>query len=215
MTAWQFLRQNITAKELVVIGDSAGGHMSLSLLKALKDRGEAQPALCIAFCPWTDIGERGASLKTNDRYDLVQGWMALSFGEWLDPDAKYGREALSPINWDFSRMAPVYMQAGGRENLRDMIVDFAQAQSKIGASVMLDLWGDMPHNFQVGDSLHVSSAQALKRIHAAVQAVDAGAGGLPPLENITQAASGAFASNLSQKYWSRGFLSIGTAFVSC
>ena len=199
MTAWQFLRQNIAAQELIVIGDSAGGHMSLSLLKTLKDRGEPQPALCIALCPWTDIGNRGASLKTNDRYDLVQGWMALRFGEWLDPDGKYGREALSPINWDFSGMAPVYMQAGGRENLRDMIVDFAQVQSEIGASVLLDLWDDMPHNFQAGDSLHVSSAQALRRISGAVQAVGDGSGLLPPLPNITRTASGAFVGNPPQK----------------
>jgi acetyl esterase/lipase len=198
LVAWQFLRKDIPAKGLVVIGDSAGGHMALTLLKRLQDRNETQPALCIGLCPWTDIGERGASMQANDRYDLVQGWMALRFGEWLDPDGRYGREALSPINWDFSELAPVYLQVGGREILRDMIVDFAQVQSKNGASVMLDLWGDMMHNFQAGDRLHASSTQALQRIQSAVEAADAGSAQLPSLPKITQVSSGAFSNHHAQ-----------------
>lgn len=194
LSAWDFLRHNVRAEKLCVIGDSAGGHMALTLLKSLRDRGSEQPALCVGLCPWTDIGERGDSLQTNDRYDLVQGWMALRFGEWLDPKGTFGREALSPINWDFSGLAPLYLQAGGRENLRDMIVDFAHVQSKHGASVMLDLWADMPHNFQAGDSLHASSAQSLKRIKAIIQAVDTGDVMPAPLSVVTQVAQGVFSS---------------------
>ena len=196
LSAWDFLRRDIAAEQIVVVGDSAGGHMALTLLNALRERGEKQPALCIGLCPWTDIGERGASLETNNRYDLVQGWMALRFGEWLDPDGQYGREALSPINWDFAGLAPVYLQAGGREMLRDMIVDFAWAQSRNGASVMLDLWGDMPHNFQASDSLHVSSAQALQRIKAVVLEASNGSVSLQLMPKITQVASGAFSDDL-------------------
>jgi acetyl esterase/lipase len=195
LTAWQFLRRDIAANDIVVIGDSAGGHMALTLLNTLRDQGETQPALCVGLCPWTDIGERGASLQTNNRYDLVQGWMAIRFGKWLDPNGQYGRAALSPINWNFSGLAPIYMQAGGRENLRDMIVDFAQVQAQNGASVMLDLWDDMPHNFQAGDSLHMSSTQALKRIQDVVHAAGAGSVTLPSLPKITQVTSGVFSED--------------------
>lgn len=81
--------------------------MALMLLQALKAQGKPQPALCIGLCPWTDIGDRGASLRDNDPTDLVQGWMALQLGHWLDPDQAYGREVL-----------------------RDMIIDFAREQSE-------------------------------------------------------------------------------------
>lgn len=193
LAAWDFLRQTTAAKDLVIIGDSAGGHMVLSLLAALHARSAEQPALCIGLCPWTDLAERGASLKENDHYDLVQGWMAMRFGEWLDPDGQYGREALSPIYWDYSELAPVYLQAGGREILRDMIVEFAQVQSDKGASVMLDLWDDMAHNFQAADSLHASSTQALERIAAIVQSAERDAVILPHLAGVTRVVSGSFA----------------------
>lgn len=168
MAAWDYLAAQVPAEKIVVIGDSAGGHMALMLLQALKAQGKPQPALCIGLCPWTDIGERGASLHDNDSTDLVQGWMALQFGCWLDPDQSYGREALSPISHDYKGLAPLYLQAGGREVLRDMIIDFEREQKEKGAEVMLDLWPDMPHDFQAYDSMTASSQAALARIKQAI-----------------------------------------------
>lgn len=169
MAAWDYLSAQVPEEKIVVIGDSAGGHMALMLLQALKAQGKPQPALCIGLCPWTDIGQRGASLHDNDPTDLVQGWMALQFGRWLDPDQAYGHEILSPISYDYSGLAPLYLQAGGREVLRDMIIDFAREQKAKGARVMLDLWPDMPHDFQAYDSLTVSSQAALERIKQAIE----------------------------------------------
>lgn len=185
MAAWDHLTATTPPDRIVVIGDSAGGHMSLMLLQALKAAGKPQPALCIGLCPWTDIGDRGASMRTNDPTDLVQGWMAIKFGEWLDPEGAYGRTALSPISHDYSDHAPLYLQAGGREVLRDMIVEFAKAQKAGGAEVLLDLWPDMPHDFQAYDSLTASSTAALQRIAHAVQAHGEGGPRLTPLEGIT------------------------------
>lgn len=185
MAAWTYLTAQFPAKKVAVIGDSAGGHMALMLLQSLKAQKTDQPALCIGLCPWTDIGARGASLSTNDQYDFVQGWMAIRFGEWLDPHGTYGREVLSPISYDFAGLAPLYLQAGGREVLRDMIVDFAEKQQSNGADVMLDLWPDMPHNFQAYDSLKTSSTEALARIKMAMDARVGGGYSLPPIVGTT------------------------------
>ena len=144
--------------------------MALMLLQALREQSKPQPALCIGLCPWTYIGDRGASLRENDATDLVQGWMALQFGKWLDPDQVFGRDALSPITFDYSGLAPLYLQAGGREGLRDMIIGFAQVQKENGARVLLDLWPDMPHDFQAYDSMTASSTAALTRIRQAIDA---------------------------------------------
>ncbi|WP_339693303.1 alpha/beta hydrolase [Celeribacter baekdonensis] len=186
MAAWDYLSAHVPAEKIVVIGDSAGGHMALMLLQALKAQGKPQPALCIGLCPWTDIGARGTSLSGNDRTDLVQGWMALQFGRWLDPDLLYGREALSPISYDYKGLAPLYLQAGGREVLRDMIIDFAQEQKEKGADVRLDLWPDMPHDFQAYDSMTASSQASLVRIRQAIDShINTAGGHLRCLEGAT------------------------------
>lgn len=185
MVAWDHLTATTPPSQIVVIGDSAGGHMALMLLQALKAAGKDQPALCIGLCPWTDIGDRGASMRGNDPTDLVQGWMAIQFGEWLDPDGAFGRTALSPISHDYAGLASLYLQAGGREVLRDMIVEFAQLQKADGAEVSLDLWPDMPHDFQAYDSFTASSTEALQRINQAVQAHIGDGPPLMPLKDIT------------------------------
>lgn len=167
MAAWEYVTKELPRERVVVIGDSAGGHMMLMLLVALGK--EAQPALGIGLCPWTDIGARGDSLTSNDRYDLVQGWMAVRFGEWLDPEGRYGRAALSPIDQDFAGLAPVYLQAGGREVLRDMIVEFAEVQRAKGADVTLDVWPDMYHDFQLLDGMQEASVEAVARISQIVR----------------------------------------------
>lgn len=191
-SAWDFLRHSHDAQNLIVIGDSAGGHMALTLIKDLK--GRDQPALCIALCPWTDIGKRGDSMQSNNHYDLVQGWMAIRFGQWLNPNATYPHEDLSPIHWDFSGLAPIYIQVGGREMLRDMITDFAHAQTEGGASVLMDLWADMPHDFQAYDSFQASSIQALARLRDIVHSLDQGSPHLQPLPQVTQVAAGCFST---------------------
>ncbi|MEP5153125.1 alpha/beta hydrolase fold domain-containing protein [Planktotalea sp.] len=185
MAAWDYLAQSVPAKQVVVLGDSAGGHMTLMLSIALREQKKEQPMLCVGLCPWTDIGDRGASMTANDQYDLVQGWMAVMFGKWLDPKGTYGRKALSPISYNYEGLAPLYLQAGGREVLRDMVIDFEQVQKAHGADVMLDIWPDMPHNFQAYDSLKESSTQALQRICKAIEMRAAGQGPLPPLKDIT------------------------------
>ncbi len=164
LAAWEYILHDIPAEQIVVIGDSAGGHMSLMLLQTLREKSLAYPALCVGLCPWTDIGDRGRSLFENDATDLVQGWMALQFGEWLDPESKFGREQLSPISYDYAGLGPIYLQAGGREVLRDMIVDFAEQQKANGAEVEIDLWPDMPHVFQAYDTTQKSSREALARL---------------------------------------------------
>lgn len=185
MAAWDYLVSKIPSNRIVIVGDSAGGHMALMLLQALRAQNKDQPALCIGLCPWTDIGERGASMRDNNKFDLVQGWMALQFGVWFDPDGTYGRDALSPISHDFSDLAPIYLQAGGREVLRDMIVEFTQKQKTLGADVMCDLWPDIRHDFQAYDSMTTSSTTALKRLSEAINTRILEQTSLPSLADIT------------------------------
>lgn len=164
LAAWRYLSAQVSPDRIVVTGDSAGGHMALMLLQTLKTEGLPQPALCIGLSPWTDIGDRGVSLRSSNRFDFVQGWMALKFGEWLNPEERYGREALSPCYHDYAGLAPIYIQAGGCEVLRDMIVEFVEIQKAKDAQIALDLWPDMPHNFQAYDRLKASSVEALAKL---------------------------------------------------
>jgi epsilon-lactone hydrolase len=155
LAAYQFLlEQGHDPKRLIVCGDSAGGHLVLMLLLQLRDLNLAQPALAIGLSPWTDIGKRGNSQFGNDQFDMVQGYQTLQFAKWLKGDSVLTDKELSPIHHDFRSLAPIYLQAGGKEILVDMIRDFAHALKTQGATVRLDVWEHMTHEFHAyGDHL--------------------------------------------------------------
>jgi acetyl esterase/lipase len=169
LAAYRFLlTRGIAPEKLVVCGDSAGGHLTLMTLIRLRETGLAQPALAIALSPWTDTGLRGASQFGNDVYDMVQGYMTLQFSEWLKGGQAYDDHALSPIYQDLRGLAPIYLQAGGKEILVDMIRDFSRTVAEQDGRVRLDVWEHMTHEFHAYGELIPESAQALDQMRLAI-----------------------------------------------
>lgn len=153
---------------LVVAGDSAGGHLAMMLAARLRDAGLPRPALFVGISPWTDIGQRGDSQFAHDRFDMVQGYQTLRYGDWLKGGKQCSDADLSPIHQQYRHAAPIYLQAGGKEILVDMIRDFARVVEAQGAPVRLDVWEHMTHEFHAyGDSLR-ESRQAIDGIRAAI-----------------------------------------------
>lgn len=169
LAAYRYLLdQGHDPKRVIVSGDSAGGHLALMLLLRLRAEGLPQPALVIGLSPWTDIGRRGESQFGNDRFDMVQGYQTLQYGKWLKGESRVDDEELSPIFQDFRGVSPIYLQAGGKEILVDMIREFARDLAQQGASIRLDTWEHMTHEFHAyGDHLPESS-EALEFIRKAI-----------------------------------------------
>lgn len=163
ISAYRYLLEcGIDSAKIVIAGDSAGGHLALMSLIAIRDAKLPQPALAIGLCPWTDIGDHGASLTDNNKYDLVQGYMALKFGEWLKGYSDYTNQQLSPIYQDYRGLAPLYLQGGGKEILIDMIRNFANEMKHQGVDVHFDEWPHMTHVFQAHGATLPQSREALK-----------------------------------------------------
>jgi len=162
------LGRRIDPRKLIVAGDSAGGHLTLMTLLGLRNAELPQPALAVGISPWTDIGHRGASQFENDRYDLVQGDQTLQYARWLKGRSGCSDASLSPTAQDFSGTAPVYLQAGSKEILVDMIRDFAHILREQGVPVRLDVWKHMTHEFHGYGGTLQESREAIDRIRAAI-----------------------------------------------
>jgi acetyl esterase/lipase len=167
------------AGRIVVAGDSAGGHLALSLASALRDGGLPQPALVVGLCPWTELGGASAQLHANDRYDWVQGDMTRQFERWFIGQPGDAPEAASPMSFDLVGFPPLYLQAGEREALLDMIRRFAQRAAACGEEVVLDVWAGMTHDFQAWGDLLAQSRSALARFGEAVDHYLGAARGAP------------------------------------
>lgn len=158
------LETGIAPERIAVIGDSAGGNLTLALLLALRKEHAPLPALAVGICPWTDLSNSGDSMTTNDPYDLIDKRMADQWAKWFTRNANVNDPMISPIHADLRGLPPIYLQAGSAEILHDMIRAFADQAEKQGAQVKLDVWQNMPHDFQALGDLIPESKEALMRI---------------------------------------------------
>lgn len=165
LAAYQWLLEMGKKPErLVVIGDSAGGNLTLALLLALRDRKIPLPALGICIAPWTDVENSGNSLKANEPFDWVEKRMAVQWADWLCKDADPRNPLISPLQADLLGLPPIYIQAGSVEILYDMIQAFYKKAQAQGANVRLDVWQNMNHDFQAFGDLIPQSKEALMQI---------------------------------------------------
>jgi acetyl esterase/lipase len=151
LTAYRWLAHEAgDARELFVMGDSAGAGLALCLLMKLRDLGGPVPAAAVAMSPWTDLALTGPSLIENaasdpmlnagDLAELVRCYLA-----GADPLTPYA----SPLYGDPSGLPPVLIQAGSDEILRDDAVRMAEKMQAAGCDVELQVWPGMPHVFQL------------------------------------------------------------------
>lgn len=70
--AWDYLMLlGYGAKDVILIGDSAGGNLALSLTLKLKETGRILPGAIILYSPWTDMTMSGKSYISKQKLDPV------------------------------------------------------------------------------------------------------------------------------------------------
>ena len=70
LEAWEYLmHQGWDAKDVIVVGDSAGGNLALELTLALKAEQRFLPSRLILFSPWTDMTASGDSYIQREALD--------------------------------------------------------------------------------------------------------------------------------------------------
>jgi len=158
------LDTGVKPERLVVIGDSAGGNLTMALLLSLRDAHLHLPALGICIAPWIDIENSGNSMTENAQYDWVEKRMPVQWAEWLCKENTPQNPIISPINADLKGLPPIYIQAGSAEILYDMIRKFADKAQEQGCNIKLDIWKNMNHDFQAFGDMIPESKEALMRI---------------------------------------------------
>ncbi len=131
--------------KMIVVGDSAGGNLCLSLLQRLRHEGLPLPACAVAMSPLTDGTFSGPSIKRNDGLDPM--FTAAGFHRlaplYLADEAQRAQPLASPLFGELSGMPPILLTVGSSELLLDDSVRFASRCP----GTELQVWHDMPHVF--------------------------------------------------------------------
>ena len=163
--AYQWLLQQGTdPKKLLVLGDSAGGNLTLALLLYLRDSKLPPPALAICLSPATNFQGSATGVATHSDYDWITLDMGLKWSDWFCPPAERSNPLVSPVCADLTNLPPIYIQAGASEILLPDIQEFVKRAKQQGADVTLEIWPDMNHDFQAFGYDVPQSMEALQRI---------------------------------------------------
>lgn len=148
---WLLNEQAVDPARLVIMGDSAGGNLTLATLLRARDEGLPLPAAAVCLSAATDLLGTGESRITRAEAEpmLTQGPAGMEkIREAYFPDSDPRNPYLSPLYGDLKGLPPLLMQVGDAEILLDDSVMFAQAATEAGVDVTLEVWDEMIHVFQ-------------------------------------------------------------------
>jgi len=172
LTAWRWLlhEEGLSAGEIFVAGDSAGGGLALAMLLRLRDAGEQAPAGAVLFAPWVDLTLSGDSIQDNGHRDPI-----LTADFLADCARRYASATplthplLSPLFADLHGLPPLMIHVGTEEILLDDARRLANAATAAGVVVHLHVWPGMFHVFPLLPLLP-ESRQALEEVATFVKA---------------------------------------------
>lgn len=174
------LEQGYAASDIIVAGDSAGGHLALALCGQLRELGVAQPRAVLALSPMTDVTwQRGIERDRVVRDPFMTGPGALRFtGRYTaGADLSDGRlDVAATVGPD---QPPTLLQVGSREMLSADAEHYALAARAVGAPCELQVWDGMFHVFQMAYRVLPEAGAALEQIEQFVAKVDAAVAATP------------------------------------
>jgi monoterpene epsilon-lactone hydrolase len=107
------LLQENRAEDIIFMGDSAGGGMSLAFAQLLLDEGLPQPGGVVMLSPWLDITSSNPAIAEVEKRDpvlAIEG--AKEAAEMWAGGADMSQPLLSPINGPIKGLAPMCLLIG-------------------------------------------------------------------------------------------------------
>ncbi|ORZ11426.1 Alpha/Beta hydrolase protein [Absidia repens] len=159
----------VAPSDIVIAGDSAGGGLTMALLLTIRDHGLPAPGGAIPISPWVDLTHALPSCASNELTDYLPPSTS-TMAKWANgkqvhhyvPNRLLRHPLVSPVHdpRQWQDLPPLLIQTGNMEQLRDesiyvsLMATNNNNQNGQGAGaattrVVLDLYDDMPHVFQM------------------------------------------------------------------
>jgi acetyl esterase/lipase len=171
LTSFRWMSQNgpvghAPAKKTFIVGDSAGGGITLATIMKLKDEREELPDAAVTISALTDLALTGESIKSRSEIDpMIRNTALLPdicrlYLSGADPRTPLA----SPLYGDFSGFPPLLIQVGDHEVLLNDSTRLAEKAKSADVEVKLEVEPEMFHDFQHFAPLFPEAQQAIDRI---------------------------------------------------
>ncbi len=146
------LDSGVEPENIIVMGDSAGAHLSLTLGLILRDRGLPQPKAIGCFSPVIEYVEQYPSRTENISTDfmLANSLNNMNFKEIFGCESKdLADPYMSPIRGDFTDVAPVFIAVSDYETPFDDSYKLYQKLKEDGHKTQLNIQHGVVHAFVI------------------------------------------------------------------
>lgn len=137
---------------IAIVGDSAGGGLTLSLLSILaaeRSAGTLQPVAGAVMSPWTDLTLSAPSMKSRAEVDpIFTRGVLLALADFYLQGQGASAPKASPLFAPLHGLPPIRIDVGDDEILLDDAVRYAERARAAGVDATLHVWSGMPHVFQ-------------------------------------------------------------------
>lgn len=117
---YQNLLRTTAAENIIFMGDSAGGGLSLALAMAARDAGLPQPQQIIMLAPWLDLEMQNPEITKLEKSDPMLNLTDVkkSAMSYAKNKSDLTEPYVSPIFGDIKNLAPMSIFIGGRDVLK-------------------------------------------------------------------------------------------------
>ncbi|CAF1254465.1 unnamed protein product [Adineta steineri] len=118
------LHRNVLPSQIMIMGDSAGGGLSLLTIQALITNELPIPRGVIVLSPWTDLSGTAESYTRNQHTDVMirfdnHKWLIEQLLGSNQSELSFDNAIFSPLFGSFEKFPPMYINVGTAEILED------------------------------------------------------------------------------------------------
>jgi len=168
------LRNNIPPSQLILMGDSAGGGLSLLTIQALLAHELPIPRGVIAISPWTDLSTSRGSYTRNEKIDpmLNIGRIRWAAANVLSPNQSHISlydPLISPLFGSFKGFPPMYVTVGTTELIEDDAREVVKKAQNAGVDVTFEEGLHLMHIYPLFFPYYPEARHTLDNINKWIQ----------------------------------------------
>ncbi|KAK2027515.1 alpha/beta-hydrolase [Colletotrichum zoysiae] len=164
-TYLHILSTGIPAENVIVSGDSAGGHLVICLLRYLNEylSNTPSPRAALLWSPWINVSGATPAELVLQRKNYSSDYLPADFAEWATecfaPEGIVDRSGpyVTLKGQPFSTKTKLWAHVGDAELLYDEVVEWTQDMRDIGNDVTLRIEPGAPHD--IVESGHINGFQ--------------------------------------------------------
>ena len=164
------LNTGIDPARISIMGDSAGGGLTLVLLQKIRDLNLPSPACAICLSPFADLSCSGTTMESREKRDpMLDKEQLLGYSRLYACNRDLKNPEISPLFGNFSDLPPILIQVGSEEVLLDDSRRIYKKSVKTNTDVTLEIFPGMFHVWQLTSSFLPQGKNAINKISSFIK----------------------------------------------